>query len=132
IEARLNARTQRRAIKDFALIPYYDDIKPNNLLSSNDMEALGLSEGRDPFGDREIASVKFYQQLQSYDEMLMDLEKVRSQISVNELLELRNTEIGTIFDLPAYQSGKHNTRRVLDFYKTLWEIGGFKGDDVQI
>lgn len=106
--------------------------QPKDTLPLNDLKGLGLLDSRKPFGNSEELSMAFYNKIVEYDDMLDDLGK--SRISLDELLKIRNSEIGELFDLPKFKnSEKYNTRYILEMYKKVWrDFGSIKGDDVQI
>lgn len=134
LEKRFTAKTRDKRIDEFYLgtPERYDIIKPRDTLSYHDIEGLGLLDGRKPFGDSEKEAISFYNKIVEFDDLIEDLRK--SSISLDELLKIRNSEIGEIFDLPTFKnSEKYNTRYILEMYKKVWsDFGSIKGDDVQI
>jgi|GEM_PF-5111903 len=134
LEKRFTAKTRDKRINEFYLsIPErYNIIKPKDTLSYENLEELGLLDGREPFGDLEKISMAFYDKIVAFDDIVEDLRK--SNISLDELFKIRNSEIGQLFNLPKFKnSEKHNTRYILEMYKKVWDdFGSIKGDDVQI
>jgi hypothetical protein len=132
ITRRYSIRQTKQPVEKFQLLPHYDTLRPKDTLSRVDMDALGLSKGRPPQGKRENASVDFWNKLVAYDALLDDIANVQSRITYDALIEQRRDDIGAIFDLPRDKQGEYNTRQVLEYYKTIWDIGGFKSEDVQM
>lgn len=134
LEKRFTAKTRDKRIDKFYLgtPERYDIIKPKDTLSYENLEGLGLLDGRDPFGDSEETAMAFHNKIVEFDDLIEDLRK--SSISLDELLKVRNKEIGELFDLPTFKnSEKYNTRYILEMYKKVWDdFGSIKGDDVQI
>jgi hypothetical protein len=134
LEKRFTAKTRDKPIDEFYLgtAKRYDIIKPTGTLSYNDLEGLGLLDGREPFGDSEEIAMEFYNKVIKYDDLVEDLRK--SSISLDELLKIRNKEIAEIFDLPQYKnSDKHYMNYIIGLYRDVWsDFGAVKGDDVQI
>ncbi len=101
IARRLNVRSARQPVESFYLLPHYDRLRSQkSTVSQIDLEKLGLLDGRNPFGDRETASVRFWQQLQGYDELLEGLRMIQSRITYDEFVDIRRREIGDIFKFP--------------------------------
>ena len=132
IARRLRVRQARQPVESFQLLPHYDRLKPKIAVSQIDLEKLGLLGGRAPDGDREVASMKFWQQLQEYDQLLEDVRMIQSRITYDEFVGMRRNEIGRVFKFPRNKKGEYITKQLLEYYKVIWEIGGFKSDDVQI
>lgn len=131
LERRFGIRTARQLIEDLYLTPHYNQLREaKGLLSYEDLEALGLLDGRKPDGHSETASVKFWKSLQEYDELLQEI--TQSRITYDEFVTLRRDEIGRIFKLKKNKKGEYNTNSLLEYYKTIWDVTGFKSDDVQM
>jgi hypothetical protein len=133
IEQRLGIRTAKQLIESLYLLPHYDRLRATkDTISQFDLESLGLLDERKPNAGRETKSVQFWQKLQEYDHLLADLRIIQSRISYDEFVEMRRDEIGNIFKFPKTARGEYNTNQLLEFYKVIWGIGGFKSDDVQM
>jgi hypothetical protein len=132
ITRRLDIRGAKHLIENLFLAPHYDELRPKGTVSQFELEKRGLLTGRHPNDNSEEASVCFWQQLQQYDQLLEDMRQVQSRISYDEFVDLRRNEIGSIFKFPKDKNDKYITTKLLGFYKVIWGIGGFKGDDVQI
>lgn len=134
LEKRFTAKTRDKPIDEFYLgtPERYDIIKPKDTLSYDNLEGLGLLDGREPFGASEELAMEFYNKIVEYDNLVEDLRK--SSISLDGLLKIRNPEIGELFELPTFKnSEKYNTRYILEMYKKVWDdLDSIKGDDVQI
>jgi hypothetical protein len=132
IERRLGIRSAKQPVESLYLLPHYDRLRPKGAISQDDMEKLGLLDGRKPDGERELASVGFWQKLQKYDQLLEDIKAIQSRIKYDEFVKMRQNDIGDIFGFPKDAKGGYNTKQLLGFYKLIWDIGGFKSDDVQM
>lgn len=133
IERRLGIRSAKQPIENLYLLPHYDRLRsPKNTISRSDLEELGLLDGRKPDGEHETASVQFWQKLQQYDELLEEVQSIQSRIAYDDFVSMRRNEIGRIFKFPKNPKDEYNTNQLLAFYKVIWGIGGFKGDDVQM
>jgi len=133
IERRFGVRTAKQPVDSFSLLPHYDLIRPaKSTISHDDLERLGLLEEREPDGEHEIASVQFWQKLEAYDKLLDEVQMLQSRITYDEFVRMRRNEIGSIFKFPKTAKGEYNTKQLLEFYKVIWGIGGFKSDDVQM
>lgn len=133
IARRLNMRQEKKPVESFKLVPHYDKLKPRQAIAYDDLKGLGLLNGRIPDGERESISVAFWRQLLEYDALLDEIRIAQARISYDEIMQIRRAEIGAIFGLPCTRSGIYNTSRLLDYYKkTIWDIPGFKSEDVQL
>jgi hypothetical protein len=133
IERRFGVRTAKQTIESLYLIPHYDRLRSSkNMMSQSDLEGLGLLGGRKPDGERETVSLQFWRELQEYDQLLEEIRVIQSRITYDEFVSIRRNEIGHIFKFPKRSNGEYNTKKLLEFYKIIWDIGGFKSDDVQM
>lgn len=133
IERRLGIRSAKQTIESLYLLPHYDRLRSSKgMISQFDLERLGLLDGREPNGERETASVQFWKNLENYDLLLEEVQLIQSRIAYDEFVSLRRNEIGQIFKFPRTSKGEYNTKQLLEFYKKVWNIGGFKSDDVQM
>jgi hypothetical protein len=133
IERRFGVRTAKQPIESLYLLPHYDRIRSSKgTISHADLERLGLLDGQEPNGERESTSVQFWQKLAEYDQLLDEVRMIQSRITYDEFVGMRRNEIGHIFKFPKTAKGEYNTKQLLEFYKVIWDIGGFKSDDVQM
>lgn len=132
LERRLGTRSARQPVDQLFLMPHYDKLREKGMLSYEDLEALGLLGGRKPDGRSETASVKFWKSLQEYDELLEEVSTSQSRITYDEFVSMRRNEIGRIFKFKKNKKGEYNTNPLLKFYKLIWDVHGFKSDDVQM
>lgn len=133
IERRLGVRGAKQPVEDLLLLPHYDRLRNRKtMISARDLEGLGLLDGRKPDGERETASVQFWNRLVEYDRLLEEVQAIQSRITYDEFVGMRRDEIGGIFKFPKTANGDYNTKQLLEYYKVIWDIGGFKSDDVQM
>lgn len=133
IERRFRIRTENQAIEELYLLPHYHLLRSSkSMLSQSDLRDLGLLTGRKPDGERETVSLQFWQKLEEYDQLLDEVRMLQSRITYDELISIRRNEIGYIFKFPKTSNGEYNTKQLLEYYKMIWNIRGFKSDDVQM
>ncbi len=136
IERRLGIRSAKQPIEELYLLPHYDTLRsPKTTVSRADLKGVGLLDGREPDGEREVASMDFWRKLNDYDHLLEEVRDIQSRITYDDFVNMRRNDIGKIFKFPLVKKGDqyvYNTNKLLDYYKTIWNIGGFKSDDVQM
>lgn len=110
IERRLGIRSAKQPIEKLYLLPHHDRLRsPKSMISD-----------------------QFLQKLRDYDELLDEVRRIQSRITYDEFVNMRRNDIGHIFNFPKTAKGEYNTRQLLEYYKVIWGIGGFKSDDVQM
>ncbi len=106
-------------IEDLKLLPHYDDVGTTYCLPLSTLMRRGLLEPHAPLrSKREMASLKFYHQLETYDVFLDEVKRHDPLISFNRLTQgVYWEEIVRIFELQPDKHGCYSRGQFKGYYQ---------------